>query len=97
MLKRRNLGRILIYKIFYSLDTDPAFLNGIEEGMFMPFFCFYMDTFLFNIILQSLCNLCSKIYIFLLTDFSNDTDSVIPEIHILNIQANTFRNTDTCS
>ena len=89
-----NLSGIFFNQIFNCLDTDPAALGRIEESVFMT--CQWSNIFPdFQIFFERFFYLRSKIYNHFISTFSSDFDPVIFEIHIFNIQSDTFGYTDS--
>ena len=89
-----DLSGIFFHQILDSLDTDPATLGRIEECMLMAGQrCNIFPHF--QIFFQSFFYLRTKINDHLISTFSCDLDPVIFEIHILNIQSDTFRHTNS--
>ena len=89
-----DLPGIFFNQIFNCLDTDPAALCRIEESVLMA--CQRGDIFPdFQILFECFFHLWSKIYNHFISAFSGNFNSVIFEIHIFNIQSDTFGYTDS--
>ena len=90
----RYCGCIFFYKILNSPNSHSASLDRIEECMLMS--DTGRDSFSdFEIITERLLDFRSKIDDGLVSAFPDDADSVVPEIDVLHIEADTFRDTDT--
>ena len=91
-----DLTRIFFDKILNCLHTDPTTLCRVEESVLMTFQ--RNDIFTdFNITLQCFLNLRTKVYNHFIPTFSGDLNSIVFEIHILNIKPHTFRNSNSGS
>ena len=91
-----NLRSIFFYQIFYRLNADSFALGGEKQRIFMA--CNWCDAFPYRqIIPQSRFYFLTKINNHFISAFSDNFNSIIFKIYIIQIQSHAFRYTNSSS
>ena len=95
LLIRGNFTGIFFYHIFNRLYAHPFSLCGEEQGILMAWERDRIFPRCIEISFQRVFDFFAKIHDHFIPAFPSDLDPVVLEIHVLDIQADAFRNTDS--